>query len=421
MSLGNTVAIDAALRRFDHLAALDDQQLARLAREVRVLRAPHGARLLELGSRDPRLLFLLDGELKLVAGDGASHVVCHTDAAALGPVSRLRPSRYQVTALSDVQYLMIEQGVLDRYLEPVSMAGVVVEEALMMTTEPNELVDDNATHPLIFDVFDDLNHGRVVVPSDPEIAIRIGRALPALGNNAASLASTLTVCPALTLKILRAAMSSSPRRPRVRSAKEAILHLGAEMTFNLTVQCVLRESLRAHSPVVRRRMRSWWERTMRVAAMCNMLARTSERFDPEFASLVGLLHSIAEPVLLGYADRHRDLEDAALLDSVIHENRAHLGKILLVLWGMPREVVDAATMSNHWGYDHAGEADYTDVLLVAQWHAMIGGPRNRRIPPIEEIPAFRRLGLQAASPELSLKIVEAANSAIDRTDMLLAG
>ena len=153
--------------------------------------------------------------------------------------------------------------------------------------------------------------------------------------------------------------------------------------------------------------------------MCKVLARTSERFDPEYAGLIGLLHSIAEPVLLGYADRHSDLRDAATLDNVVHENRAQLARILLVLWGLPREVVDAATLCNHWAYEQPRDADYTDILLVAQWHALIGGPRSRRIPSIEEIPAFRRLGLQGASPELSLKIVEAGNNAIDRADQLL--
>ena len=87
-------------------------------------------------------------------------LVCHTDAAALGPVSRLRPSRYKVTALSDVRYLMIEQSLLDRFVEHVPVGGVLVEEALMVASEPNELIDDSATHPLMFDVFDDLNHGR---------------------------------------------------------------------------------------------------------------------------------------------------------------------------------------------------------------------------------------------------------------------
>jgi len=418
MQVENETDISDALRRFDHMAGLDPQTLADLAGEIEVQHASSQTEILSLGSEDSRLLFLLDGELRLVAGDGGTRTVRHTDPAALGPVSRLRPSRYRVVAQSDVSYLMIEQQLLDRYVDRVPGATVVVEEALV-AGNPDELLDDNATHPIMFDVFDDLNHGRIIVPSDPEVAVQVGRSLPAAGSDTRRLAETLSACPALTLKIVRAAMAVDSSRRPIRSIRDAVERLDPERTFHLSVQCLLRETLRTDVVAVRERMHSWWERTMRVAAISAVLARMSERFDPEFARLVGLFHGIAEPVLLGYADRHDDLHDPTTLDNVIYDNRAQLGRILSILWGLPRDVVDATTLCNHWGYDHAGEADFTDILMVAQWHAMIGGDRNRRMPTVKEIPAFDRLGLQSASPELSLKIVETANNAIGRAGVRL--
>ena len=89
------------------------------------------------------------------------------------------------------------------------------------------------------------------------------------------------------------------------------------------------------------------------------------------------------------------------------------------MWDMPRELIDAAAHGNHWGYDHNGEADYTDILLVAQWHATIGDVARPRTPALEDVPAFRRLGLESPSPEMSLNIVEAAGSAVERINKLL--
>ena len=145
----------------------------------------------------------------------------------------------------------------------------------------------------------------------------------------------------------------------------------------------------------------------------------NERLDPEYAILIGLLHGIAEPVLLGYADRHPDLSDSTALDNVVYENRAELGRILLSMWGLPREIVDAAARCNQWSYDGSAVADYTDIVLVAQWHATIGSARGRRIPAIEEIPAFRRLGLQSGAPEIGVRIVEAADDVIEKAESLL--
>jgi len=411
--------IHAALRRLDRLSRLNESQLGKLAEELDLLRAAPGTCLLKRGSTDTCLLFLLEGELELLAGDGARHRVRDSDAAAKGPVSRLRPSPYKVVARTDVRYLLVEQQLLDNYFDERPSASVVVEESFLVS-EPNELIDDSATHPLMFDVFDDLNHGRVVVPSDPEVAVRVGRSLVSQGTDIIRLANTLSICPALTLKVVRAARAAARSRGAIRSSKRAIELLGSESTLELTVHCVLRETLRTTSRVVRDRMHSWWERTMRVAAISAVLARMSKHLDPDYANLIGLLHSIAEPVLLGYADDHPDLTDGTALDNVLYSNRAELGRILLSMWDLPREIVDAAARCNQWGYDHAGEADYTDVILVAQWHAKIGGAGGRRAPAVEQIPAFARLGLQPASPALSLKIVEAADQAIDQTDSLLA-
>ena len=420
MSLGNNTTINAALRRVEKLSRLNEHQLDELAREVDMRHALPGGRLLELGSEDTRLLFLLKGELELVASDGAVRIVRHTDSAALGPVSRLRPSRYRVTARTRVDYLLVEQTLLDEY-SSLAAAGTVVVEESYLVSEPNELIDDSATHPLMFDVFNDLNHGRIVVPSDPDVAVRVGRSLTTGGNDIARLAKILAICPALTLKAIRAAKAANSKRIAIRSIKQAIRLLGAEQTLELTVKCILCESLRTHSSVVLEWMHSWWERTVRVAAISQELARMSERFNPEYAALVGLLHSIAEPVLLGYADRHPDLCESTALDNVVHDNRAELGRILLTLWGMPKEIADAAAKCNHWGHEGSGEADYTDIILVAQWHATIGGSHTRRLPAMENIPAFRRLGLHSASPELGIKIMEAANQAIEEADSMLIG
>ncbi len=420
MSPANYATISAALRRFEQLSELDEHRLSELAHEVDLRYASPGECVLELGSADSRQLFLIEGELLLVAGDGAERVIRHTDVAARGPVCRLRPSRYHVTAHTRARYVLVEQDLLDAYAGQDRPAPMRVEENYLVSGT-DELIDASATHALMFDVFDDLNNGRLMVPSDPEIAIRVGRSLTAFGNDIVALANALAVCPALTLKVVRAAQLARPDRAAVHSTKQAVRQLGIDETVALAVNCVLRESLRTDSDTVRTRLRNWWERSIRVSAISAVLARMSERFDPEYAALIGLLHAIAEPALLAYADRHPDLADSNALDNVVHDNRAELGRILLTMWGLPREIVEAAARCNQWGYEDQGEADYTDIILVAQWHALIGEQSHRRRPEIDKIPAFRRLGLIPASPELGLKIVEAAEDAIERTESLLVG
>lgn len=405
--------IKPALRRFEHLARLDDQQLESLAQATRILDAARGSRLLELGGGDNHQLFLLEGELQLIAGDGEVRIMRDDDHAARSPVSRLRPSRYTVTAHTDVRYLLVDQDVLNE-CGGSAAHGLLVEESVVVS-EPGEVFEQDISHPLIGDVFNDLSDGRLVVPSEPEVAVRVGRALRAVSDNPNLFAEILAICPVLSVKAMRIARRSG----RVRSPREAVQRLGIDRTYALTVNCVLRETLRSDSDLVRQRLRNWWERSLRVAAICRELAAMREQFDSEYAATIGLLHAIAEPVMLDYAERHADLRDPEALEALIRANRAELGRVLLSMWDFPREIVDAAAFSNRWDYDHGGDADYTDIVLVAQWHATIGGGARRHIPPVEQIPAFARLGLSPPSPQLSLKVIEAATSAVDHSEALL--
>ena len=145
--------------------------------------------------------------------------------------------------------------------------------------------------------------------ADPDVAIRVGRSLGSLGTDAGRLAGILSICPVLMLKVLRAAKAEHPERVDIHSGKQAVELLGMEQTETLVINCVLRESLRTRSETVRAYLHGWWRRAMRVSAISEVLARMDKRFDPEYAALIGLLHNIAEPVLLGYADRHPDLAD----------------------------------------------------------------------------------------------------------------
>jgi len=406
-----------ALRRFDRLEAVDEEQLSRFAARSELRRAAPGTCLFELGSADERQLLLLDGELELQAGDGATHRVRHTDTAARGPVSRLRPSRYRVTASSDVRYVLVDHQLFEETAKAASAASMVIEESYLVS-EPNGLLDE-AAHPLMFDLLHDLNHGRILVPSDREVAVWVGRALNPFDPDLGRLARTLSVCPALTLKMLRSAAKQAHGGPAVRSARAAVERLGAEQVFALSVNCVLRESLRSDVVTVREQMRAWWETTMRVAAVSAVLAADRERFDPAYARLIGLLYSIAVPVMLGYADRHVDLHDDAALERLVHRSRAELGRIMLTMWELPPELVGAASRCNDWGYEHGGEADYTDIMLAAQWHVMQACGQRRRIPPAAEVPALRRLGLERPSAETQTKITASIESALTDVDTLL--
>ena len=182
---------------------------------------------------------------------------------------------------------MIEQSLLDRFVEHVPVGGVLVERGADGRKRTNELIDDSATHPLMFDVFDDLNHGRVVVPSTRRS--RSCRPRPACsGQRPNRYRQHAGRVPGHRPEGSPRGNGQQPEnRAKIRNIKGS--GRAPRQRARDRTRCSVRaaESLRTRSPVVRKRISAWWERTMRVAAMCKVLARTSERFDPEYAGLIG--------------------------------------------------------------------------------------------------------------------------------------
>lgn len=404
MSAENPDAVDRALRRFDHLASLGDEALSNIATQVSVHQARPGDCLLELGSDDERLLYLVEGELELLAIDGALRRVRHTDTAASGPVSRLRPSRYRVAAVGNVRYLLIDRSLIDSLTPDQGFDALRVEEATLRVDADS--ADSAAAHPLMTDVLEDINTGVVYVPCEPGIAASAATAIRDAAGEPNRLARLLAVFPTLALRALRA--SRDRRGAPAVNLREAVNHLGGPAITDLAVRSVLCESLHAPGDDTRHAMAAWWERTLRVAAGCVAIARSSERFDPEFAQLLGLVHGFGEPVLLRHAGRYGSLRDDVGLRRVVRFNRVQVARIMAVLWDLPKPVVETVTQVNNWHFDHAGDNDYTDIVLAAQWFV----DRDNDVPDSAEVPALQRLGLQRPAAGVLSRIDKAVQAAV---------
>jgi CRP-like cAMP-binding protein len=98
----------AALQHFLRFQHLNQNELQALARELRIETARPGHRLFRTGDKDPRDIFLLSGELNLIADDGRSRpFIANSDAARI-PVARLRPRQYTAVAKTAVTYFRID-------------------------------------------------------------------------------------------------------------------------------------------------------------------------------------------------------------------------------------------------------------------------------------------------------------------------
>lgn len=381
----------AVLRRLSTLRDLPQEDLQALAHRLLVHEDPKGTVLLQMGSADQSKLFLLGGSCRLVAADGRVKIIEHTDASALSPLARLRPSQYQVIAESNVRYLRIEDAVFDQ------TAGKLERNSSMMldsyqVEEEEDLGHMTAENRLTLQIYEDLNSDRLLLPSLPHVAVQIGEAVNADNSDAHRVATLIETDPAIALKIVKAANSARYGGvSQVATVSEAVTRLGMHNTRILVVTFALRELFRTRSKKLQKHMLTLWEHSRRIAALARVLADKVGNFNSHEALLAGLVHDIGGLAVIGYArDFPEVVEQPAALKATLDALRGQLSPMILSKWQLPDELVSAAKEAENWLRDHPGKPDYADLVIVAQLHeGMASG-----IDPTK-VTALARLGLSA--------------------------
>jgi HD-like signal output (HDOD) protein len=404
------------LRRLSTLRELPPDELTLLSDRLLVHEARKGEVILPLGVDDDCTLYLLEGSCRLTAEDGGVKVIRHTDPSALAPLARLRPSHYRVTAESLVQYLRIDNGL-------VQQAVGKLEQPTSLTLETYQVEEEDdfghgaAENRLTVQIYEDLNTEHLLLPSLPQVAVRIGEAVNHDNADARRVAGLIETDPAIALKIVKAANSARYGGvSRAATVTEAVTRLGLHNTRILVLAFALRELFRTPSKMLELRMLELWEHSRRIAALAHVLAAKVSGVNTHEALLAGLVHDIGTLAVIGYArDFPEVAEDRAALESSIQALRAQIGGMILAKWQLPAELVTAAKEAENWYRQHSGPADYADLVVVAQLHEGVGGD----IDP-DRIPALGRLGLTASGLEGGVEQLLEADEELAEARALLA-
>ena len=406
------------LKTFQPLDRLDDDQRELLARSLQINSAASGTTLIHEGDRKHFMLYLLQGKLRLTSADGRVTEVDHQAPQSRTPIASLVPRRYTVEAVSAVDYLTIDGDLLDGL-----MSGDA--EGITATEIPSESgpYDQSATESsLAKALIQDLEQDKLILPSLPDVAVRLGRAMRDENTNARKLANVIQTDPAITAKLIRAA--NSPLYAGVTpvdSCAAAIIRLGADTTHKLVLTFALRELFNTRSAVLKQHMLDLWQHSVKVSAISFVLAKITNELNPEHAMLAGLLHDIGNVAILSYAERFPEAaNDSEHLDNIMQDMRGTIGSALLKKWAFIDDLILVAEEAENWMRDHDGHADYADLVIIAQLHTYIGQPEMSHLPTLDKVPALKKFDIGELTPKLSLKILDKAEEKIARAQALLS-
>ena len=256
--------------------------------------------------------------------------------------------------------------------------------------------------------------GRLILPSLPEIVVRVRQAVNDDDVNLGNVVKMIQVDPSLTARLVQIANSPLYRsRQPVENCLMAVNRLGLTTTRDLVTCLVLNNVFNAESKMLHSKVQKLWQHSCHVAAIASTIAKVTPNLHEDTALLAGLLHDIGVlPVLHYAADFPEILESEEKLNFVIQELRGSLGQQVLKEWNFDSALSDVSADAENWLRDSGEAADYVDVVIVAQIHSYFGTDESANLPNLMSTPAFLKLGLSKMGPDASLEVLYEAEQGI---------
>jgi HD-like signal output (HDOD) protein len=230
--------------------------------------------------------------------------------------------------------------------------------------EPHE-----AAFAFVRELAAELSHGKVDVPSFPDIALRVRQVLADDFVPTEQVVRIINSEPALAAQLLR--ISNSRALNSTGKVHTDLRTAVARMGFNLVRSAAIGFAMAQLKKVeslkgLEQPLEQLWQRSAAVAAMSYVVARHHSRVNPDSALLAGMLHGVGRLYILTRSAKHPALfKDVGSLNEIIRNWSAPIAKALLENWAMPPEIVVAVSEFEEHEREHEGPPDLTDVLTVS--------------------------------------------------------
>jgi HD-like signal output (HDOD) protein len=199
----------------------------------------------------------------------------------------------------------------------------------------------------------------------------------------------------------------------VRTIRDAVVRLGVATSRNLVISLSVVQLFKSHSGLLNNRMTELYHHSVDVAAISFVLAKYSSTLDPDYALLAGLVHDIGIiPVISYIEDTGLQLANREELDDIIGRLRSVVGSMVIKHWQLPAEFISVVENAENWSRNPATGLDITDVVIVTQIYNMLQHHQFKKLPAIDQVPAFKRLFPNRPLPDFAQQVLDEAHEEI---------
>ena len=270
-------------------------------------------------------------------------------------------------------------------------------------------------------LYDDLTAAvkadKLILPSLPEVALKIRDAVESENSTAQDISDALAQDASLAARLLKVANSPLYRtRNPIEDLQMAVTRLGIRIVRDLVVGLAMKQIFQATSDALDVHSRKIWSKSVDAAAISRMMATLVPGINAEQALLAGLIHNIGALPVLVLAENDEELfQDEEALGRVIYELQGVVGELILRHWEFDDHMIEVVKQCHNFNYDNGEQAAIVDIVQVA---LLQGNHIPSEFTPENwaDVPAFTRLGIDV---EVNVIDIEENKEMIENTKMAL--
>ncbi len=292
----------------------------------------------------------------------------------------------------------------------------------MTASNNNHTAASLAKNRLYHDCYKFMQSDKLALPTIPDVSFKIRRAINDDNANNSKIARVVQIDPSITARLIQ--ISNSPLyrgRRKIESCPEALTRLGLRASQDIITAFSMKAVFNAKSPIIRKKMQELWAHSSNVASISAVFAHKTPGFDPDRAMLAGLIHDIGIVPILTYADKQPEiLENPKDLVETVKKLRSDIGVQIIRKWDFPSDFEDVIINAENWRRTGGDKPDYTDIVMIAQLHSFIGKVDIKKMPKIDELPAYKKLVAGHMDADLSINILDQAKDEIAQIKKMLS-
>lgn len=241
----------------------------------------------------------------------------------------------------------------------------------------------------------ELNANRLVLPTLPDVAIKVRDAVAKDTASTTQLANMIMTDAALSARLIQVANSAAYRNAvPVNNIQMAIVRLGSKTICTLITSLVMQQMFKPSTKLLEIYFRQIWEDSVSISGISRALTSFAPHLDPDEAMLAGLIFQIGKlPILMLVEHIPEFRESPTRMDKLLEKAHPPIGKIIMDTWDFPVELKRVASEYVNFQRDSGEKADYVDIVQVAFLQHIAGTDHPASRVDWGTVPSFAKLGL----------------------------